>query len=180
MAAVAGIGGLVAGLLPLLLAPYLLTRRDPLASTDAIVVLGGFPAPRSALAASLYHDRIAPLILVSGTGDCGEVADSLVRLGVPRERLIIECDSISTLENAQLSGAILHDRGIKRIVLATSWWHSSRARAVFAKIVPGIEIIMYPTRASGWPPVGSLDEAFRIYLEYPKWAWYCAEYDICP
>ncbi|MBV9863505.1 MAG: YdcF family protein [Alphaproteobacteria bacterium] len=170
-----------AGLLPLALAPALLSARDPLASAQAIVVLGGDLRDRAPLAAALSREGLAPTVLVSGAGDCDRVRQALERLGVPAERVWLECHSRTTRENAWFAGEMLRERGLHRIILVTSWQHSARAKRSFARLAPDLDIASYPTRPlPAWLPVASPAEAAAVYEEYVKYGWYCLAYGICP
>ena len=142
---------------------------ESMSTAEAIVVLGGGTseppfAPgglpqlgassnRLIYAARLFRAGKAPLILFSG----GEVpyveaarvlseADSASQLlqewGVPANAILLEGRSRNTRENALFSSAILHSRGISRILLVTSACHMPRASAVFGKL--GFQAIPAP------------------------------------
>lgn len=118
---------------------------------DAIVVLGGgispamppqskFPrlvngADRIWLAARLYHDKVAPRIIVAGGGymavpdmpDTTEAAAMrrfLIALGVPADAITDEATSNNTIENIRNVHAIV---GTGRVALITSAYHMPRA-----------------------------------------------------
>jgi uncharacterized SAM-binding protein YcdF (DUF218 family) len=135
---------------------------------DAIVVLGGgtrsgdYPRPtpevneagdRLLYGAHLYRRGIAPRILVTGgraelvqsarVSGAETMADILVEIGVPREKIRLESQSRNTYENAVETAAILRQSGLERIVLVTSATHMPRAVAAFAKT--GLEVIPAPT-----------------------------------
>ena len=172
---------LVAVFATLALAPMLLYLRDPLAPADAIVVLGGDAYRRTPVAAEIFRQGFAPLVLVSGTGDCGAASQGLQRFGVPSDHVLVECASRTTRENALFSDRMLHERGVGRIILVTSWQHAARAARSFAALAPDLSVISYPTRpAADWLAARSLAEAVTIFEEYAKSAWYCVGYAICP
>ncbi|WIM10112.1 YdcF family protein [Enhydrobacter sp.] len=118
---------------------------------DAIVVLGGgiipavpparpFPdlndnADRMWLAARLFHQGIAPRIIVSGGGfmareDAAATTEAaamrlfLLDLGVPSEAIVSEDRSINTIENLRYVHRMVGER---RVALVTSAWHMPRA-----------------------------------------------------
>jgi uncharacterized SAM-binding protein YcdF (DUF218 family) len=118
---------------------------------DAIVVLGGGMAPatppeqpfprlvngadRVWLAARLYHDKVAPRVIVAGGGYMADPANPttteatamrqfLVDLGVPNEAIIDESKSINTIENIRNVRALV---GSGRVALITSGYHMPRA-----------------------------------------------------
>jgi len=135
--------------------------------TEVIVVLGGSTAsaqyPRQIVeisgagnrllyAAHLYHDGIAPnLLLTGGTIDwmnereppARDMAEILRMLGVPENALWYETESRNTYENARFTRQILSEKGIDRIILVTSAMHMPRAAALFEK--QGFEVISAPT-----------------------------------
>lgn len=58
-----------------------------------------------------------------------------------------EGDSLDTADNARFSAALLHPRGIRRIVLVTQAFHMPRARRLFE--AAGFEVIPAPTELAG-------------------------------
>ena len=141
---------------------------DEMPEAEAIVVLGGatqakdYPrstvelngaADRVLYAADLYLDEKAPLIISSGgsiawqqIGDstpAQEMADLLIRFGVPEEDIILQARSNNTHEDAIYSAEILNEMGIKRIILVTSASHMPRSVALF--VHEGFEVIPAPT-----------------------------------
>ncbi len=136
-------------------------RHSPLtvdhdARVDAIVVLGGGlraqspPRPfhevgeagdRVIYAAYLYRKGVAPTIVVSGalspvqsqigSSEAAAMADMLVFLGVPRNRILLEEASRNTYENAIESSKVLAEEGLSQVLLVTSAMHMPRAYAVF-------------------------------------------------
>jgi uncharacterized SAM-binding protein YcdF (DUF218 family) len=89
-----------------------------------------------------------PLVVASGgrptpgphRGEGAVMADALVALGVPRERILVEDRSLTTHDEAQIVTEMLAARGIRRFVLVTSPTHMTRSVAVFraqgADVVP--------------------------------------------
>ncbi|HZQ00371.1 MAG TPA: YdcF family protein [Reyranella sp.] len=116
-----------------------------------IVVLGGaIPTPRAEMisfhlteagdrivyAAKLYHDQIAPRVVVSGGAvfaapsggtEAKAMADMLVLLGVPREAILVEDRSRNTLDNISFVHRLVHD---ERVALVTSGYHMPRAMKI--------------------------------------------------
>lgn len=115
--------------------------REP--RPDVIVVLGcriytsGRPsAParrRAAAAAAAYHEGVAPLVLASGGRRWGaqieasSLREELLRGGVPASAIIEELWSLTTVENAIYTAAILRRIGAERAALVTCAWHMPRA-----------------------------------------------------
>jgi len=118
---------------------------------DYIVVLGGSIAPatpenkyprlgapsdRIWQAAMLYHEGVAPRIVVTGgslssTQQGGQMAAEavamrffLLALGVPSDAIVVEDQALSTADNMRLTKAIVGDA---RVALVTSAYHMPRA-----------------------------------------------------
>jgi uncharacterized SAM-binding protein YcdF (DUF218 family) len=98
---------------------------------------------RVALAAGLYHDGAAPLLVLSGGGD-GPVAEAAVmhelarEAGIPETALLLEAESCNTFENAANTARLLYAAGKSRIVLVSDRLHLPRAARLFRRA--GLEI----------------------------------------
>jgi uncharacterized SAM-binding protein YcdF (DUF218 family) len=138
-----------------------------LPTADAIVVLGGATrsispprvmpdlnehGDRIIYAAKLYKDGKAPLIILSGgriqwygkeESEAKDMARLLELTGVPQEAIIRENKSLNTYENAIFTKKILEAKGLKKILLVTSAFHTPRSLKIFAR--QGIEAIPAPT-----------------------------------
>ena len=93
------------------------------------------------------------VVVVTGTGlpYVQAMADFLVLVGVPRERIALETQATDTLTNATYTAAILEPRKVRRIVLVTSALHMRRSVAAFARA--GLEVVPAPVDymgAEGW------------------------------
>lgn len=170
----AHLGAVVAGILvlyglALISAGSLLMARDVLANADIIVVLGGDGPPRAARAAALWHQRRAPLVLVTGRGDCNFIRQLLIEAGVKPEVITTECQSASTWENATFSQPILIGMQVRSAILVTSWFHSGRAVKRFRSLMPDIRWISVPAERekSYWRLVFDID-GVQIVKEYIK------------
>ncbi|WP_017324199.1 YdcF family protein [Synechococcus sp. PCC 7336] len=143
----------------------------PLPTADAIVVLGGATKPslpprpgvdvgeagdRVIYGAQLFREGKAPVILLSGgrirwrnggqlsaTSEAEDMAQLMELMGVSRQALVLEPDSLNTYENATNIAVILEGRGIRQILLVTSALHVPRALSIFRHL--GIEAIAAPT-----------------------------------
>ena len=122
---------------PMLIAVYL-SPQDSLAKVDAIVVVsGGDTDARITEGVKLYQQKWAPKIIFSGAAAEGDVSNALamariaIASGVPAEDTIIEEKSKTTVENADFTAKIIHDNGMKSIILVTSPYHQRRAYEQF-------------------------------------------------
>jgi uncharacterized SAM-binding protein YcdF (DUF218 family) len=84
------------------------------------------------------------------------MCEALVRLGVPRERVLRERCSHTTRGNARFTSTLLSRIGIEQVLLVTCDWHMARASAVFRRYGIRIEVSPAPS-----PPRGVLTRAWR-------------------
>ena len=81
---------------------------------------------------------------ISGPGESSgtTMRDELVRLGVPRGRIVVEAMSRSTRDNVAFAMPILKSLGIENVVVVTSDTHMRRALGVFramgASAIPAV------------------------------------------
>lgn len=123
--------------------------RDVLPA-DAIVVLGaaqydGRPSPvlqaRLDHAIDLYHQGIAPLIVVTGgrlPGDrfteAAAAASYLIRAGVPEVSLRLESQGTSSWESLAAAARFLRAERITDVVLVSSPYHALRTEHIAAEV----------------------------------------------
>ncbi len=138
----------------------------PVPHAPVLILLGGgtypasYPRPmvevsgagdRVLYAAWLYHQGVAPAILLSGgaldwsarpSTPTEEMATLLGMMGVPQEALWFEERSRNTYESAVNCARLLRQKHISRALLVTSAWHMPRAVALFRKL--GLEVVPLP------------------------------------
>ncbi|MDJ0674483.1 MAG: YdcF family protein [Calothrix sp. MO_167.B42] len=138
-----------------------------LPTAEAMVVLGGatksaFPprpgvdlseqGDRVIYAAQLYRQQKAPLIILSGgridwrgggTAESTDMAAILTSLGIPKQAIIEEPNSLNTYQNAVNVSKIIEAKGIKKVLLITSAMHMPRSLLIFKK--QGMDVIPAPT-----------------------------------
>ncbi|YBV95441.1 YdcF family protein [Phyllobacteriaceae bacterium JZ32] len=151
----------------------LLTVRSRPAKADVIVVLGGDGPARADHAAGLWREGRAPAILVSGDGDCFSIRYQMMRRGVPRSAIKVECLSGSTWQNALYSAPYLEQLDVRSAVMVTNWFHSRRAVESFTAICPHIQwmsAVVEPPDTFWRTVFGPYGVA--ILKEYPKLLWY--------
>jgi uncharacterized SAM-binding protein YcdF (DUF218 family) len=151
-------------------------RGDDTRRSEAIVVLGAaqFNGRPSAVfkarldhAAELYHDRVAPLIVVTGGKQIGDQfteatsgANYLHGKGVPDAAILRETTSRTSWESLAAAAHVLEDRGAKDVVLVSDPFHALRIRSIANEL--GLDAVTSPTRSS---PISGLDEWRRFMSE---------------
>lgn len=159
----------------------LLTVADCPARADCIVVLGGGNWSRIPHAVALYQQGVAPVILVTGDGDCADSVRMLQQAGVPAAAILTEDKSRSTRENAAMSVPILRQHGFQKVVVTTSWYHSRRGLASFRQAAPELQFHSCPegqgTVARLWT---NRYERGRVLMEWGKIFYYWGVYWIPP
>jgi uncharacterized SAM-binding protein YcdF (DUF218 family) len=138
-----------------------------LPNADAIVLLGGAtksatkPRPmvdvseqgdRVLYAAKLYLEKKAPLIIASGgridwnsvgQPEAADMTQLLEMMGVPKDAIVQEPDSLNTYQNAVNVKKILEQKKLKKVLLVTSALHMPRSLLIFQR--QEIDAIAAPT-----------------------------------
>jgi uncharacterized SAM-binding protein YcdF (DUF218 family) len=151
-------------------------RHDDTRRSDAIVVLGaaqynGRPTEvfeaRLDHAADLYHDRVAPLIVVTGGKQTGDMfteatsgANYLHEKGIPDQAILRETTSRSSWESLSAAARVLQNRDAKEVVLVSDPFHALRIRSIANEL--GLDAVTSPTRTS---PISGFDEWRRFMSE---------------
>lgn len=153
------------------------SRQDEARPADAIIVLGaaqydGRPSPVLAArldhAANLYHQGLAPLIVVTGgrqEGDryteAGAAAAYLEQEhGVPGNVIERETSSRSSWESLAAAARFLREDGITDVLLVSDPYHSFRIDAIADDL--GLTAHVSPTPSS---PIAGMDEFGRLVRE---------------
>lgn len=134
---------------------------------DVIVILGGgmgakpeaglgaemFPAAdRVWHAARLWKAGKAPLVMASGTNELYATKPLLLDLGLPESAIHIENSSRNTEENAKFVRRLCPrkaDGARPKVLLVTSAWHMRRAKLMFERYAPELEIVAAPCDHEG-------------------------------
>jgi uncharacterized SAM-binding protein YcdF (DUF218 family) len=151
-------------------------RDDDTRRSEAIVVLGaaqynGRPSAvfeaRLDHAAELYHDRVAPLIVVTGGKQIGDQfteatsgANYLHGKGVPDAAILRETTSRTSWESLSAAARVLQNRGEKDVVLVSDPFHALRIRSIANEL--GLDAVTSPTRSS---PISGFEEWRRFMSE---------------
>jgi uncharacterized SAM-binding protein YcdF (DUF218 family) len=146
-----------------------LAREDPLAKSDAIFVFAGTEMVRALEGADLYLAGYAPrVVLTYETADGGVLAlrkrgieyparaeverDVLVRLGVPRDAIIIPTRiHDNTAQEAQTVRELALRNHWQRVIGVTSKYHLRRAGFALHRELrgTGVQVVMHGTRYDG-------------------------------
>ncbi len=175
------LGALLVAVIAWIFPHQLLTIDSGEVRADALVVLGGGTDERPTRAAELFKEGAAPLVLVSGSGDCELNVRILKQNGVPEAAILREPNSLSTLENARMSVPLLHAKGVHRVIIVTSWYHSRRALACFQRAAPDLQFFPRPAYRT-YPRSEWSRQATSAYirLEYLKLLGYWIVYGVSP
>lgn len=130
-----------------LIIPFLLIKvgeilvynEIPLYSDVIIVLSGEDEGQRARYAFNLYQRGLSKRILLSGRRNLQEetgidlMERYLVKLGVPKQNIILERYSESTVENAFFSKKLMEENGFKSAIVVTSPFHTRRVSIIFKK-----------------------------------------------
>ncbi len=168
-------------------------RSDTAAQADAIVVLMGSVKDRTERAAELWKRGLAPKIVFVEAEKTSAIpgirppdGESTYRylqaLGVPNEALVFGRDKevSSTFEEAAAVFATIQQAlpQARRVILVTSWYHSSRAHWIFEKSnTPPHNFSLSslpPPEPAAW--YQQEHDFLMVFNEYLKWAYYRLKY----
>jgi uncharacterized SAM-binding protein YcdF (DUF218 family) len=162
-----------------------LIAQDPLASGDAIVVIGGDHKPdRIAHAVYLYEQGYAPVVILSAGTPVWEGDEQIakaevmrhqaVAAGLPPEAILMETESQTTRENAIFTRTLSEANGFDSLLLVTSTYHSRRARHFFLEAFPSDSSITFSAQPAPRPFCSLCwflhpDYAHTVWYEYYNW-----------
>lgn len=136
--------------------------NETLQKADIIIVLSGDDeGQRLRHACHLYRKGYAKRILLSGGTNLWEetgidlMEKYLFQLGIPREDVLSERRSESTVENALFSKHLMETKGLNSAIVVTSPNHTRRVSIIFNKIFsPKMKVMVSSDlnsfRAEGW------------------------------
>ena len=132
-----------------------LVVQDKLEKADVIVVLAGAAnGERVREGINLYKEGYAKKILMTGGAMAWRLnwAEWMKKqaqlMGVPASDILIEKHSLSTLENAKFSLAIIKKHGFQSVILVTSPTHARRSKRTINKffLKENMRLISYPAQ----------------------------------
>jgi uncharacterized SAM-binding protein YcdF (DUF218 family) len=138
-----------------------LTIQSTLSKSDAIVLLSGNHKERAPAAALLMRNGYADRIILTNDGVFSSwstkynrnlyqmewAEEELVSCGVQREQIIKLPELVnSTMSEAVLAGRYVLEKGLKKIIVVTSDYHTRRAVWAFRKAFEKypVELMAYP------------------------------------
>jgi uncharacterized SAM-binding protein YcdF (DUF218 family) len=149
--------------------------HDQARPAEAILVLGaaqyqGRPSrvfqSRLDHAAALYADGLAPVVVVTGGQQPGDVFSEaftayayLQDQGVPDSALRLEIDGRTSYESIAASARFLQDEGISEVILVSDGWHLARSAAIARSV--GMTPWVSPTPESVYSTAGTLQAMVR-------------------
>lgn len=125
---------------------------------------------RASRAAEAFHARLAPHVLVCGGKtwrgyrEADELADYLLKAGVPEAAVERELWSHSTRENAHYAAQLLLPRGFRRVGVVTCDFHMARALHCFRGA--GFEAEPLPATSPVTDPLSALLRSGRERVSY--------------
>lgn len=146
---------------------------------EGIVVLTG-DRNRIRPALELLVQRGSQFLVISGIGKGATLTDlinaqtaSAIDLKPIWEKIILEAQATSTIENAIECSKILRTKKVTRVILVTSDYHMSRSLALFQRFSSGIEYVAHPTPSEFTEALeGKMDHAvegaYKFVFEFLK------------
>lgn len=141
---------------------FLSCKDGPVSGTtcsksDAIVVVsGGNTTGRTRAGVNMLKEGWADYIVFSGaardkTGpsNAAEMRKIAIASGISEDKILIDEDSETTQQNAELSGTIFESNNFQEIILVTSGYHQRRASLEFNKRAGDITIKNAPVYDDG-------------------------------
>lgn len=136
----------------------MLEADGPPVKADAIIVLSGDGKGNRILkGAELGKEGYAPVVIASNGGNRYARTDSALSIefalthGYPAS-LFLETnwEADSTLEEARNTVALLRARGVHKVLIVTSVWHTARARRIYRRLAPDLEIHLVGVDDRAW------------------------------
>lgn len=139
-----------------------LQNTDPVSKADAALVLDGDGTGNRILkGAQLVRDGYVPVVLVSGASanydlhSCDLAIPFAVKRGYPESYFEhLESDAHSTEEEARETIKVLRHKGLHRILLVTSSFHTRRAAALFRAKASDITFVVVAAPDEYFSPNG--------------------------
>lgn len=121
---------------------------DAPAPADAVLVLAGdYTGRRIRKGTELLKQGLVPVVFVSGPSEhFGQTEDELaiafmMREGAKREWFVgLPSHANSTMDEARFLLPVIRQRGVKKLIVVTSDYHTARAARIFRRAAPDLQI----------------------------------------
>jgi uncharacterized SAM-binding protein YcdF (DUF218 family) len=128
----------------------LISTDSPFQAQAVLVLAGDYSGNRIIKAAQLVNQGLAPVVFVSGPGMIYGVDEAHLAInfavahGYPPAMFVaMQSNALSTSDEAIYFAQELERRGIRRLMIVTSDFHTRRAGRIFRKgLAPGTDIHM--------------------------------------
>ena len=138
----------------------LLISDQPPQKADAVLVLSGdAKGERILKGAALVRDGFAPIVYVSGPASFYGHSEDEMAIRFATEHSFPAAYFVglpnradSTLDEARMLLPVLRSRGVRRLLLVTSNYHTARAARTFRRTDPRMEIIVVASPEANFPP----------------------------
>jgi uncharacterized SAM-binding protein YcdF (DUF218 family) len=117
-------------------------RGEPALNEAAERIIGTLSLARRYPHARIVYSGGDPSLLFAGADEAELAAQLFDRLGLPRERILLEARSRNTAENASFTKALVAPKEGERWLLVTSAAHMPRAIGAFRRV--GFPVEAYP------------------------------------
>ena len=141
-------------------------------SEEAIVVLTG-DRNRIPKALTLLKSRPKDILIISGTPKGISLTDIVNQQYAAEnvqqvwQKIVLESESNSTLENIKFLLPILSDKKVSNIILVTSDYHLYRAQIILKKLAPTLNVEYYAVSSDS-----GLSVYFNEFLKYLSYKFY--------
>jgi uncharacterized SAM-binding protein YcdF (DUF218 family) len=137
----------------------LVTNEDPQRADGVLVLAGDAYGHRVLKGAELVRSGLAPVVYVSGPGDFyGRTEDQLAiafatERGQPADLFVgLPNRADSTASEAAILLPVLRARGVRRLIVVTSNYHTARAARIFRRTDPQMAITVVASTDANFNP----------------------------
>jgi uncharacterized SAM-binding protein YcdF (DUF218 family) len=140
---------------------FLVEAHPPVPADMVLVLAGDGFGDRILKGAELVREGWAPKVLVSGPDgsyglyECDLAIPFAVRAGYPEEYFLhFENTARSTREEAHMAARELRRRGVRRVLVVTSDYHTRRSARMYAQAAPDLEVTVVAAPSRDFTPDG--------------------------
>ncbi|HBS46427.1 MAG TPA: YdcF family protein [Paenibacillus sp.] len=138
----------------LLISGSFLSLNQSPRQADAIIILSG-GSGRVEKGAELYKAGYAPYIILSNshesTSASGDMLQTALALGIPKDAIFTENEAESTYQNAEFTLPIMKEHDFQSAIIVSSDFHMRRGKLLFDRVYKKSDIeLTYVGSASGY------------------------------